>query len=486
MITFLIGLVILIVGAAIYGACCERIMKPSSSAKTPAIKLRDGVDYVPLNKWKNFLIELLNIAGTGPVFGSIQGALFGPIAFLTIPIGCVIGGAVHDYMVGMISLRNKGAQTPELVKKFLGGGVYAVYNVIVCLLLLLVGAVFVYTPGDLFVEQVIGGDFSSLNPTIVTVYAVIFIYYLVATLFPIDKIIGRIYPIFGAILILSAVGIFFGLFIDGYPLKEIWETGIVNVHPFGEHFIPIFFVTVTCGVASGFHSTQATIVSRTITDETHGRAVYYNTMIAEGFIAMTWAAAAMGAVNLGLASAENLHNAAALVVSIIAQNMLGSVGGTIAVLGVIVLAITSGDTALRSLRMIIVDALHIDNKNKIAATILALIIFAAVAVVLYFAKSDSSGFAWLWQYFSWANETIVAFVFAMATVYMFQNNMPYLVALVPGTFYTYVVTVYIFNAPIGFGFGWVLSCGLAVFVAAAYAMSLVKFGKTLRSSRNLH
>ena len=485
MITFLIGLVILFVGAAIYGAFCERIMKPKSSAKTPAIAQRDGVDFVPLNKWKNFLIELLNIAGTGPVFGPIQGALFGPIAFLTIPIGCVIAGAVHDYMVGMISLRNKGAQTPALVKKFLGGGVYAIYNVIVCLLLLLVGAVFVYTPGDLFVAQVIGGDISSLTPTIVTVYAVIFAYYLVATLFPIDKIIGRIYPIFGAILLLSAVGIFLGLFVDGYPLKEIWETGVANVHPFGEHFIPIFFVTVTCGVASGFHSTQATIVSRTITDENHGRLVYYNTMIAEGFIAMTWAAAAMGAVNLGLASAENLQNAAAVVVSIIAQNMLGSVGGTIAVAGVIVLAITSGDTALRSLRMIIGDALNLDNKNKIGMTILALIIFAAVAAVLYFAKSESSGFSWLWRYFSWANESIVAFVFAMATVYMFQNNMPYLVALVPGTFYTYVVATYIFNAPIGFGFGWALSCGLAVFVAAAYAMSLVKFGKTLRSSRNL-
>ena len=481
----MVGLVILFVGAAIYGTFCERIMKPNTNAKTPAFAKRDGVDFVPLNKWKNFLIELLNIAGTGPVFGPIQGALFGPIAFLTIPIGCVIAGAVHDYMVGMISLRNKGAQTPALVKKFLGGGICAVYNVIICLLLLLAGAIFIYTPGDLFVAQVVGEDISSLTPTIVTVYAAIFGYYFVATLFPIDKIIGRIYPIFGAILLLSAVGIFFGMFINGYPLKEIWETGVLNVNPFDEPFIPIFFITVACGIASGFHSTQTTIVSRTITNESHGRLVYYDTMITEGFIAMTWAAAAMGVLNLGLASAENLHNAVAVVVGIISKNLLGDIGGTIAVGGVIVLAITSGDTALRSLRMIIVDAFNIDNKNKIARSILALIIFAVVAVVLYFAKSDPSGFSWLWRYSSWVNEIILTFVFAMATVYMFQNNMPYKVALVPGTFYTYVVATYIFYAPIGFGFAWLLSCGLAAFVAAGYAILLVKFGKTLRSSKKL-
>ncbi|MBQ3433747.1 MAG: carbon starvation protein A, partial [Selenomonadaceae bacterium] len=353
MITFIIGLVILFVGAAIYGSICERVMNPNPAAQTAAIKLKDGVDYVPMNKWKNCLIELLNIAGTGPVLGPIQGILFGPIAFITIPIGCVIGGAFHDYMSGMISVRNNGEQMPSLMRRFLGGGVYKVYNVFVCLLMLLVGTVFIYTPGDLFVAHIIKGDASALSAEVVMVYGVIFAYYLLATLLPIDKVIGRIYPIFGAILLLSAVGIFFGLFINGYPLKEVWEAGIANVHPFGEHFIPIFFITVACGITSGFHSTQATIIARSVTNEKHGRLIYYNTMIAEGFIAMSWAGAAMGAVGSGIATDENLFKQAAVVVGIIAKDMLGSVGGMVAVLGVIVLAITSGDTALRSLRLML-------------------------------------------------------------------------------------------------------------------------------------
>ena len=484
MITFLIGLAILFIGAAIYGSFCERIMKPNPSVQTPAVRLRDGVDFVPMNKWRNTLIELLDIAGTGPVLGPIQGILFGPIAFLTIPIGCVIGGAVHDYMSGMISLRNDGEQMPALVKRFLGGKTYVIYNIFVCFLMLLVGAVFIYTPGDLFVAHIIKGDASSLNSTVVMVYAAIFIYYLIATLLPIDKIIGRIYPIFGLILLLSAVGIFFGLFVNGYPLKEIWETGVANVHPYGEHFIPIFFITVACGITSGFHSTQATMIARAVTNEKHGRLVYYNTMIAEGFIAMSWAGAAMGAVGSGLATDENLFKSAAVVVGVIAQDMLGNVGGMIAVLGVIVLAITSGDTALRSLRLMLGDAFHIDQRKKINAFTLAFMIFVIVALVLYFAKTDKSGFALLWRYFSWANETIAVFAFSMITVYMQKNNMPYLVALVPGTFYMYIVSTYILHAPIGFGLDWTISYVLAVVCAAAYAFATVKVGQALSSSRS--
>jgi len=485
LITFIIGLVILFVGAAIYGSICERVMKPNAAAQTPAIKLRDGVDYVPMNKWRNCLIELLNIAGTGPVLGPIQGILFGPIAFITIPIGCVIGGAFHDYMSGMISVRNNGEQMPALVRRYLGGGVYNVYNVFVCFLMLLVGVVFIYTPGDLFVAQILNGDVSTLSTEIIMVYAVILAYYLAATLLPIDKIIGRIYPIFGAILLLSAIGIFFGLFVDGYPLKEVWETGIANVHPFGENFIPIFFITVACGITSGFHSTQATIIARSVTNETHGRLVYYNTMIAEGFIAMSWAGAAMGAVGSGIATNENLFKQAAVVVGIIAKDMLGNIGGMVAVLGVIVLAITSGDTALRSLRLMLADALHIDNKKKSNVFILATVIFAVVAGVLYIAKTDASGFALLWRYFSWANETIAVFAFAMIAVYMMKNNMPYLMAVLPGTFYAYMVSTYILHAPIGFGLGWTLSYILAAVCAAAYAAAIVRFGKQFSTSRRL-
>ena len=485
MITFIIGLVILIVGAAIYGSICERIMKPNASAQTPAVKLKDGVDYVPMNKWKNCLIELLNIAGTGPVLGPIQGILFGPIAFITIPIGCVIGGAFHDYMSGMISLRNNGEQMPSLMRRFLGGGVYSVYNVFVCLLMLLVGVVFIYTPGDLLVGQIIGEDVTTLNSTVIIVYGAILFYYLLATLLPIDKIIGRIYPIFGAILLLSAVGIFCGLFIKGYPLLEVWDTGVANVHPLGEHFIPIFFITVACGITSGFHSTQATIIARSVTNEKHGRLIYYNTMIAEGFIAMSWAGATMGALNLALAAELDPVKIPALLVGIIAKDMLGQVGGMVAVLGVIVLAITSGDTALRSLRLMLADALHIDNKKKTNVLILAACIFAVVAGVLYFAKTDAKGFAILWRYFSWANETIAVFAFAMIAIYMMKNNMPYLMAIIPGTFYMYIVSCYILNAKIGFGLNYTISYILAALAAGLYAFSIIKYGKSLTSSRNL-
>ena len=485
MITFIIGLVILVIGAIIYGSICERVIKPNASFKTPAIKLKDGVDYVPMNKWKNCLIELLNIAGTGPVLGPIQGILFGPIAFITIPIGCVIGGAFHDYMSGMISLRNNGEQMPALVKRFLGNGVYTIYNVFVCFLMLLVGVVFIYTPGDLFVAQIIKGDISTLSAEVIMVYGVILFYYLLATLLPIDKIIGRIYPVFGAILLLSAIGIFFGLFIRDYPLLEIWDTGIFDVHPFGEHFIPIFFITVACGITSGFHSTQATIIARSVENETHGRLIYYNTMIAEGFIAMSWAGAAMGALDLAMVANSDLVKIPAAVVGVIAKNMLGDIGGMVAVLGVIVLAITSGDTALRSLRLMVADALHIDNKKKTNVFILALIIFSIVAGVLYIAKTDASGFALLWRYFSWANETIAVFAFAMIAVYMMKNNMPYIMAIIPGTFYMYMVSTYILRAPIGFGLSWTLSYILAAVCSAAYAAAIIRFGKSLTGSRNL-
>ena len=475
MITFLVGLIILFVGAAFYGKFCESVIRPTNE-KTPAIKLRDGVDFVPISKWRATLIELLNIAGTGPVLGPIQGILFGPIAFLTIPIGCVLGGAVHDYMSGMISMRNNGEQMPALIRRFLGKNIYFVYNVFISLLMILVGTVFIYTPGDLFVAQILNGDASSLNSTVIIVYGAIFVYYLLATLFPIDKIIGKIYPIFGLILLLSAVGIFFGIFIDGYPLQEIWDVGIFDIHPAGEHFIPIFFVTVACGIVSGFHSTQATMIARTVTDEHEGRTVFYNAMIAEGFIAMSWAAATMGVIGTGLVEISTVQKAAAVVVGIVAKDLLGNIGGMVAVLGVIVLAVTSGDTALRSLRLMLGDSLGIDQRKKKNAFILATVIFAIVAGILYIAKTDAQGFAILWRYFAWANETIAVFAFAMISVYMMKKNMPYLMALIPGTFYMYIISSYILHAKIGVGLEWTVSYILAGVLSALYAFLLVKFG----------
>ena len=473
MVTFVIGLIILIGGGVIYGAFCQRIFQPDDR-ETPAVRLKDGVDYVPMKRWKNSLIQLLNIAGTGPILGPIQGILFGPVAFLTIPIGCVIGGAFHDYMSGMISMRNDGAQMPALIRKYLGKHVYVIYNVFIGLLMLLVGAVFIYTPGDLFVTQILKVDSGITNPVIWIVYGIIFAYYIVAMLFPIDKIIGKVYPFFGGILVLSAIGVFVGLFLKGYQLDEIWEIGVMGVHPQGLHFIPVFFVTVACGIVSGFHSTQATMIARTMEHEKEGRMTFYNMMIAEGFIAMIWAAAAMGVMKLGLAGAETPTTE---VVGIVARNLLGSVGGIIAIIGVIVLPITTGDTALRSLRLITADVMHIDQSKKKNRFLLSLAIFALVAVLLIFAKMDANGFNILWRYFAWANQTIAVFAFATIAVYMMKHKQPYPMALLPGMFYMFVIASFILNASIGFNLPWMASYVIAGVLTLLYAAAIVYYGK---------
>lgn len=473
MITFLIGLVMLIGGGAAYGALCQKIFGPDDR-ETPAVRLNDGVDYVPMKKWKNSLIQLLNIAGTGPILGPIQGILFGPVAFITIPIGCVIGGAFHDYMSGMISIRHDGEQMPSLVRRYLGKHIYGIYNAFVCLLMLLVGAVFIYTPGDLFINQILSMDSVLTSPVLWIVYGAIFAYYIIATLLPIDKIIGKIYPIFGAILILSAVGIFFGLFIKGYKLDEIWNIGVVGVHPKGLHFIPIFFVTVACGIVSGFHSTQSALIARTMKNEKEGRMTFYNMMICEGFIAMIWSAAAMGVMKLGLADAST---PATQVVGIVAKNLLGTVGGIIAIIGVIVLPITSGDTALRSLRLMVADALHIDQSKRKNRLLLALVIFVLVAIILVIAKTNAEGFNILWRYFAWANQTIAIFAFAMIAIYMMKHKKPYIMALVPGMFYAFVIISYILNAKIGFNIPWIPTYIITAVLTVAYAVAIIICGK---------
>ena len=473
MITFIIGLLLLIIGGTAYGAVCQRIFKPDDR-KTPAVRLNDGVDYVPMKKWKNSLIQLLNIAGTGPIFGPIQGILFGPISFITIPIGCVIGGAFHDYMCGMISLRNDGSQMPSLIRKYIGKHMYLIYNIFVCLLMLLVGAVFIYTLGDLFVTQILNTDNGISSPIIWIVYGAIFAYYIVATLFPIDKIIGRVYPIFGGILILSAIGVFIGLFINGYPLDELWNVGVSGVHPKGLHFIPIFFVTVACGIVSGFHSTQSTLISRTMSHEKEGRMTFYNMMILEGFIAMIWAAAAMGVMNLGLAEADT---PATNIVGIVATNLLGPIGGIIAIVGIIILPITSGDTALRSLRLMTSDALHIDQSKKRNRLLISLVIFFVVATLLVFSKMNSDGFNILWRYFAWANQTIAVFAFAMIAIYMIKHKQPFLLSLIPGMFYMFVISSFILNAKIGFNLPWIASYIIGGVLTVAYGAAVIIFGK---------
>ena len=493
MATFILGLVILFVGAALYGKFCEKVFGPDDR-ETPAYSKQDGVDFVPMPKWKNMLINLLNIAGTGPIFGPIQGILFGPIAFITIPIGNIIGGAMHDYFSGMICLRDGGTQMSSMIRKYTNNGVYRVYNVFVCLLLLLVGAVFIYTPGDIAATGIFGFSGAANDPTTWIIYGAIFVYYLVATVFPIDAIIGKIYPIFGAILMFSAVGVFVGLFAKGYPLLNLWDDwqgvafqafktvdGAQVPFSYGEyfaagHFFPAFFVTVACGILSGFHSTQTAIITRTMKSEKEGRMTFYNMMVLEGFIAMVWAAAAMGIYNLGLQAAN--AGATSTVVAV-CKDILGNVGGVIALAGIVVLPITSGDTALRGLRLTIAETLHIDQSTNAKRLSLSAIIFALVAVILVFAKMNTAGFNILWRYFAWSNQTLSLFAFMAITVWMFEHGKSKFawIPLIPGGFYAFITSTYILNAQIGFNLPWGAAYAIGAVCTVVYVGVALWYGK---------
>jgi len=498
--TFLSGLLILVIGAALYGKLCEKVFGPDDR-KTPAFTKQDGIDYIPMKGWKNSLINLLNIAGTGPIFGPIQGILFGPLAFITIPVGNIIGGAMHDYFSGMICLRDGGSQMSETVRRYSNRGVFSVYQVFCSVLLLLVGAVFIYTPGDIAATQVFGFDGKATSVSTWVIYGVIFAYYLVATVFPIDKIIGRIYPIFGAVLLFSAVGIFIGIFVKGYPLTELWgvwdaplafvvQDGARTAFSYAdyftaERFFPTFFITVACGILSGFHSTQTAIISRTMRSERQGRMTFYNMMVLEGFIAMVWAAAAMGVYNLGLQAADaNLYSST---VGIVCRDILGDIGGVVALLGIIILPITSGDTALRGLRLAIAESLHLDQSNGKKRIALSGVIFTLVAVILVFAKLSPDGFKILWRYFAWSNQTLSLFAFLVISVWMFKNGKRRFVwmPLIPGTFYAFATVSYIMSAKIGFNLPWTVSYIIGGVAAAAYLAVILWYGNRRAALRRL-
>jgi len=446
MLTFLIGLFILILGGFFYGKLVEKIFAPDDR-QTPAISRADGVDFVAMPKWKNQLIELLNIAGTGPILGPIQGILFGPLAFITIPLGCVLAGATHDYLNGMISIRNGGAQMPQMIGNYLGINIKRFYTFVLWLLLFLVGVVFVYTPGDLIVKDLLNQDASGQNAMIWIVYAGIFIYYLIATFFPVDKIIGRIYPIFGGLLIVSALGIFAGIIMDGGANLQNLSWSTLPQHPLGQKFVPVFFITVACGILSGFHGSQSALISRTVGSEKEGRSTFYNMMLVEGFIAMCWAAGAMILFNRGV----DLSTGATAMVGLISREFLGSIGALFAILGVIVLPITSGDTAFRSLRLMVAESFNIDQTITKKRLLTTIVIFIPSIVTLVFAKTSPNGFNLLWQYFGFINQFIALFALAMAAVYLKGEQKLFLIALIPGMFYTFIVTAYIAHAPIGLG-----------------------------------
>ncbi|WP_018931933.1 carbon starvation CstA family protein [Gracilibacillus lacisalsi] len=437
MITFFISIGLLIVAYFTYGKFVEKTFGVEHSRKTPAIANQDGVDFVPMKKQKNAMIQLLNIAGTGPIYGPIMGALFGPVAFIWIVLGSIFAGAVHDYLTGMISIRNKGAHIPELAGKFLGKIPRHLVNAFALLLLLLVGTVFATTSGSLL-HILLNG-----HVALWIILGVIFLYFVLSTMLPIDKIIGNIYPVLGAILLIGTVGVGIAMFTSGNG-SAIPELSFKNMHPENLAIFPMLFLTITCGALSGFHATQSPLISRTVQKESQGRYIFYGMMVAEGIIAMIWAAASMSLfhgqelndlINAGTASA---------VVNEASTTLLGAIGGTIAVLGVIVLPITSGDTAFRAARSVIADYMKLNQKKVINRLVIAVPLFA-VSIIL-----TQIDFNILWRYFSWANQSTAALALWIATMYLLLKGKNYWISLIPALFITDMVLVYILNASIGF------------------------------------
>jgi carbon starvation protein CstA len=445
--TFILGILILITGYVFYSKYINNLFSPDDR-KTPAIKNADGVDFVPISKNRNALIHLLNIAGMGPIIGAIQGILFGPIAFILIPLGCVFAGGVHDYFAGMLSMRNKGAQITGLIHKYLGHNAFRIFMVIVSIMLLLLATVFVYTSGDLFVERFFGvKDFVISNPLVLGTYLVILSYFIIATLFPIDKIIGKFYPALGLMLILGTGLVLVGFFINGVNLQN-FDFKNWNLHPNNLPLIPMFFMTVSCGLLSGFHSTQATIISRTIQSEFDGKRIFYGMMCVESLIAMIWAAAAMDVYSLNLVP-QNIIGTAN-VVNIIANKFVPFNLAFLVTLAVIILPITSGDTALRGLRITIADALNLEQKKIINRLMIVFPILFCVLGILIWAKLNAGSFSLIWRYFTFFNQLIAIPTLLCATIYLAKEKKNYIPTLLPAMFYIFITFSFIFSEKIGF------------------------------------
>ena len=454
MVSFLLSILALVLGYFLYGAFVERVFGPDPARKTPALTRADGVDYVQMPSWKVFMIQFLNIAGTGPIFGAIMGAKFGPAAYLWIVFGCIFAGAVHDYLSGMLSVRHDGAGLPQLVGTYLGRGTRNVMLVFSILLLLLVGAVFVYSPA--IILGGLAGDGSAKSMMLWVV--VIFAYYIIATMLPVDKIIGKIYPLFAFSLLFMAVSLFVGLLVRWPSIPEFWD-GIGNMGPSvgvkGQPIFPCLFITIACGAISGFHATQSPMMARCIKSEKMGRPIFYGAMITEGLVALVWAAVSSyfffdgGAAQVG----SDLTAAAPTVVTKVSRAWLGVLGGVLAVLGVVAAPITSGDTALRSARLIIAETLKYDQRSIGSRLAISVPVFLVTALLLWFNISDQDGFNTIWRYFGWANQTLAVFTLWTITVFLSRRRagLRYLVGLVPAAFMTAVCLTFILVDKVGIG-----------------------------------
>lgn len=434
MITFLVCLAVLVIGYFVYGKYVERVFKPDFNRKTPAIELQDGVDYIPMPTWKILMIQFLNIAGLGPIFGAIMGAKFGPASYIWIVFGSIFAGAVHDYFSGVLSLRNNGASLPELIGKYLGNGAKQTMRVFTILLMVLVGAVFVSGPSGLLAKLTP----ESLDATFWAI--VVFIYYILATLLPVDKIIGKVYPVFAIAILFMALGMLVMLIVKSPVLPEITSlSSLKNTSPDNNPIFPMMFVSIACGAISGFHATQSPMMARCLKTEKHARPVFYGAMIIEGIVALIWAAVASAFFY------ENgmEENNAAVIVDSVTKEWLGIAGAFLALLGVIFAPITSGDTAFRSARLIVADILKIDQKKISKRLLISIPLFIASFLILQI------NFDILWRYFAWCNQTLAVFTLWAITIYLTKHKSNYLITLIPALFMTMVCISYIFIAPEG-------------------------------------
>lgn len=437
MLSFFVSIALLLLGYFVYSKIVEKAFGVDEEKQTPAIRLNDGVDFVPLPGWRIFMIQFLNIAGLGPIFGAIAGALWGPAAFLWIVFGSIFAGGVHDYFSGMLSIRHDGASIPEVVGKYLGVGFKNFMRGFSVVVLVLVGVVFITGPAALLA----GLTPPQFDKTF-WVY-VVFLYYVLATLLPIDKLIGRIYPIFGAALLIMAFGVSGSILFGGYDIPEIT---LQNLHPNNLPIWPLMFVTIACGAISGFHSTQSPIMARCVTNEKQGRKIFYGAMIAEGMVALIWAAAAIAFFGSTgeLGKQMTAHGGQGWVVSTISNTLLGKVGGALAILGVIACPITSGDTAFRSARLTVADFLNLKQgpiKNRLAIAVPLFIIGYVLTQI---------DFNIIWRYFAWSNQTLAMIVLWAAAMYLATVKQSHWFATVPAVFMTAVSMTYILIAPEGF------------------------------------
>ena len=450
MISFTLSLIALLLGYMLYGRFIERVFGPDDR-ETPAIAKADGVDFIVLPPWKIFMIQFLNIAGTGPIFGAIMGAKFGPAAYLWIVLGCIFAGSVHDYFSGMLSVRHGGANQPDLIGTYLGKTTKNIMLVFSVFLLMMVGAVFVFSPA-----KILGGIW---EPAAVVEgmgqytfwIIVIFIYYIIATMLPIDKIIGKIYPLFAFSLLFMAAALMVMLFVKMPNIPEIWEgLSVPALTP--KNIFPALFITIACGAISGFHATQSPLMARCMKHEKQGRPIFYGAMITEGVVALIWATVAMFFFyNNPTPGYETIAGGAAAVgdapsvVNLICNDWLGVFGGILALLGVVAAPVTSGDTALRSARLIIADFIKVEQHSISKRLAICIPLFAVVMALLIWQMNDKEGFNMIWSWFGWSNQTLSVFMLWAITVYLVQQKKPYVITLIPAIFMTVVCVTFLLS-----------------------------------------